>query len=124
VKHQQLCDRTLAFALSCARLARTFMNDLTGRHAASQLVRCATSVGANYRAAGLARSRREFIAKLGVVIEEADECVFWLTCLADLFPSGLPDLAPAKDEAQHLLRIFVASRTTARRNTPATPVSR
>ncbi|HKF20048.1 MAG TPA: four helix bundle protein [Candidatus Angelobacter sp.] len=71
-------------------------------------------MAANYRAAGRARSKAEFIAKLGVVIEEADETVFWLELLRD---SGI--IKPTKlermlDEANQLLAIFSASRRTAR----------
>jgi len=56
-----------------------------------QLLRAATSVGANYRAAGRARSKAEFVAKIGIVVEEADETIFWLECLME---SGIvkPDL--------------------------------
>lgn len=79
-----------------------------------QLLRAGTSVGANYRAAGRARSKAEFVAKIGIVVEEADETIFWLECLME---SGIvkPDLL--KDllaEANELVAIFAASRRTAR----------
>lgn len=81
---------------------------------AQQILRSATGVAANYRAAGRSRSKAEFIAKIGVVIKEADETVFWLEMLAD---SGL--VKPAKleklqEEANELLAIFAASRRTTR----------
>jgi four helix bundle protein len=80
-----------------------------------QLLRSATGVAANYRAAGRSRSRAEFIAKIGIVVEEADETVFWLEMLGD---SGL--VRPRKlekilAEANELLAIFAAARRTARR---------
>ena len=80
----------------------------------NQIVRSATGMDANYRAAGRSRSKPEFIAKLGVVIEEADETVFWLELLRD---SGI--IKPTKlesmlDEANQLLAIFIASRRTPR----------
>jgi len=80
----------------------------------NQALRSATGIAANYRAAGRSRSKAEFIAKIGVVVEEADETVFWLEMLAD---SGI--VSPAKldnllAEATELVAIFTASRKTAR----------
>jgi len=81
---------------------------------AQQVLRSATGMAANYRAAGRSRSKAEFIAKIGVVVEEADETVFWLEMLSE---SGL--VKPAKlqnlvAEATELVAIFTASRNTAR----------
>jgi four helix bundle protein len=79
------------------------------------LLRSGTSVAVNYRALGRARSKSEFIAKMGVVVEEADETVFWLELLveADIVPeTRLGDLLK---EANELLAIFAASQTTAKR---------
>jgi four helix bundle protein len=79
-----------------------------------QLLRSSTSMAANYRAAGRSRSKAEFIAKIGVVVEEADETVFWLEMLADsgiVRPTKLQDLLA---EATQLVAIFTASRKTAR----------
>jgi len=78
-----------------------------------QLLRSGTSLGANYRAAGRARSRAEFIAKIGIVVEEADEAVFWLECLIE---SGIVKEALLRDllaEANELVAIFAASQRTA-----------
>lgn len=80
-----------------------------------QLLRSGTSVGANYRATGRVRSKAEFISKMGVVVEEMDETVFWIECLIE---SGIvkPDfLADLLREANELLAIFAASQRTARR---------
>ncbi|MDP2391153.1 MAG: four helix bundle protein, partial [Acidobacteriota bacterium] len=77
---------------------------------------CATSVGANYRAACRARSRAEFVAKLGLVVEEIDEAVYWLELLTRgglAVPATLEGLL---DEAQQLRAIFAASYGTARKN--------
>jgi len=80
-----------------------------------QLLRCGTSVAANYRAACRGRSRAEWIAKIGLVVEEADETVFWLEILSDC------DIVPGKrcedilKEALELSPIFTASQHTARR---------
>jgi four helix bundle protein len=79
-----------------------------------QLLRSGTSIGANYRAAGRARSKAEFISKIGIVVEEADETVFWIECLIDfgiVKPDLLTDLLA---EANELLAIFAASQRTAR----------
>jgi four helix bundle protein len=77
-------------------------------------MRCATAVGANYRAACRARSRRDFVAKLGVVEEEADECLYWLDLLRDLGAPGDAQLRMLLDESDQLCAIFVASRKTAK----------
>jgi four helix bundle protein len=79
-----------------------------------QVLRSATGMAANYRAAGRSRSKAEFVAKIGIVVEEADETVFWLEMPAD---SGLVRPAKLKNlltEATQLVAIFTASRKTAR----------
>jgi four helix bundle protein len=81
-----------------------------------QLLRSATSVGANYRAVCRARSRREFIAKLGIVIEEADETLFWLELSSRLRLAEESELGKLANETEELLSIFVVSRATAIRN--------
>jgi len=73
-------------------------------------------VGANYRAAGRARSKAEFVAKIGIVVEEADETIFWLECLMEsgiVKPDLLRDLLA---EANELVAIFAASQRTARQS--------
>jgi four helix bundle protein len=114
--HTDLCRRAMDYAIAVARFARHLDGDVATRHASTQLIRASASVAANYRAAGLARSRKEFIAKLGVVIEEADECVLWLEYIRTLSSPKGPEPAALVDEASQLLRIFKSSRNTARRN--------
>jgi four helix bundle protein len=80
-----------------------------------QLLRSGTSVAANYRAACRARSKAEFVAKIGVVLEEADECVLWIELLADSGVVKKKRLEQLLGEAQQLAAIFTASRETARR---------
>ena len=78
------------------------------------MLRSGTSVGANYRAAGRARSKAEFVSKIGIVVEEADETVFWLECLIE---SGIVKEALLRDllvEAKELVAIFAASQRTAK----------
>jgi four helix bundle protein len=86
---------------------------IEGRAIANQLVRCGTSVAANYRATCRARSRTEFIAKMGVVLEEADEVQLWLELIveAKLLPAARVD--PLLSETNELVAIFVASRKSA-----------
>jgi four helix bundle protein len=89
---------------------------MSGRAIGSQLVRCGTSIGANYRAACRSRSHAEFAAKLGIVAEEADETVYWLELLRDanlLFDGKLSELLR---EANELTAIFTAGRRSSSRN--------
>lgn len=78
-----------------------------------QLIRSGTSVAANYRAACRGRSKAEFVAKLGIVIEEADETVFWIELLRDTGIVSSKKVAQLIDEANQLLAIFIASKRTA-----------
>src|SRR6058998_934292 len=104
--------RTLAVSTIqlTGELPRTRAADVIGR----QLVRSATSVGANYRSACRARSRREFIAKMGIVEEEADETSFWLELLDECRLAPASRLVPLSRETGELLAITVASIRTAR----------
>ena len=79
-----------------------------------QIVGSSTGMAANYRAAGLARSRAEFISKLGIVLEEADETLFWLEMLAESGVMKAEKLTNLTSEAKELVAIFAASRTTAK----------
>jgi four helix bundle protein len=109
-----LRERTKTFAIStillAQRLPRVTPYDVIGR----PLVKAATSVAANYRAAERARSRREFIARLGIVREEADESEFWLETLSHCDSSHLCDVQQQLAEASQLRAIFVAALATAR----------
>jgi four helix bundle protein len=117
--HVALRVRTNDFALAVARLLVTVVETDISRHAKSQLLRAATSVAANYRAVSGARSHAEFRSKLAVVVEEADECVFWLDYLVATEAAPRASLNPLLDEARQLARIFGASRRTAGRSAPS-----
>ena len=80
----------------------------------NQLLRAGTAVGANYRAACRARSQPEFVAKLGIVIEEADECAYWFELLAETRIIAAEKLRPLMQEADELTAIFNAARNTSR----------
>jgi len=111
---QELRDRTMAHALAVFQLTKPLMQAPSSRHVAHQLFRAATSVAANYRSACLGRSPQEFVAKLGVVREEADEVVFWLE-FASL--SGLarkPETADLLSEARELKAIVSAAYRTSK----------
>ena len=75
---EELKARTKKYALRIIKLVEALPKTTTGRTIGNQLIRSGTSIGANYRAALRARSKLEFIAKLGIVVEEADESAFWL----------------------------------------------
>src|SRR5208282_308508 len=114
-KHFALRDRTKRFALRVIKLCDSLPKTDAGRAISRQLLRSGTSVAANYRAVGRARSQAEFVAKVGVVIEEADESVFWLELLAEAGIIPEHRLAELTAEANELVAIFVASQHTARR---------
>ena len=83
---------------------------------ALQLARASTGVGANDRAVCRARSHADFIAKLGIVIEEVDETIYWLELLSESGFVASSEVSVLRNEAEELTRIFVASRRTARLN--------
>jgi four helix bundle protein len=109
---RDLKERTRKFAVRIVHLCRSLPRTAEGKIIGSQLLRCGTSVGANYRAVSRARSRAEFAAKLGIVVEEADEAVFWLELLIDSGIFSRERLQDLLAEANELVAIFVASRQT------------
>ena len=114
---QDLKDRTKRFALRVMRLVDALPNTPKGRAIASQLVRSGTSVAANYRSACRGRSHAEFISKIGVAEEEADETVLWLELIVEdeLLPGK--KIAPLLKEANELTAIMAASYISASRVT-------
>ena len=110
-----LKQRTRKFALDVIRFTSALTHgpatDIIGR----QLIRAATGTAGNYRAACRAKSRRDFIAKMGTAEEEADESVLWLEVLSESGLARPAAVAPLLDEADQLTRIFVSSINTARR---------
>jgi four helix bundle protein len=113
-RQEELRNRTKQFALRIIRLFRHLPRSTEAQVLGKQLLRSGTSVGANYRAAGRSRSKAEFVSKIGIVVEEADETVFWLECLVE---SGIVKEELLEDllaEANELVAIFAASHRTAR----------
>lgn len=122
---QELKARTKRFALEVLRISDAIPKTTSGRAIASQLIRSATSVGANYRATCLARSRAEFASKIGIVLEEADESAYWLELLQELGLICETKVAPHLQEARELTCIMAASRKQALQNgTTETPKGR
>jgi four helix bundle protein len=113
VRTADLKARTKRFALRVMKLVDAMPRTIQGRAIANQIIRSATSVAANYRAACRARSRAEFIAKIGIVEAEADESCFGLELIID---SGLlteERIRPLLSEAGELVAIMAASRKSA-----------
>ena len=111
-KHE-LQERTKQFALRIIKLADALPNTTAGRTIANQIVRSAMSVGANYRAACRARSRAEFASKLGTVLEEADESLYWLEVIRDARLISEKKISLLLKEADELTAIVVAGRKSA-----------
>jgi four helix bundle protein len=113
VNADELKERTKRFGLRIMKLVDALPQSMAGRAIGSQLIRAGTAVGANYRAACRGRSKAEFVAKLGVVVEEADECGYWLELIMDGELLSRQQVEPLHKEANELAAIFVASvRTT------------
>ena len=111
---EQLRDPTKAFAVRVVKLYKSLPVSADAQVLGKQLLRSGTSVAANYRASCRARSRAEWISKIGLVVEEADQSVFWLEMLADCNVVSAHKLEALTDEAQQLCAIFTASRRTAK----------
>jgi four helix bundle protein len=113
-KHQELKNRTKMFALRVIKMSEALPKTRAANVISNQVLRSATSMAANYRAVGRARSKAEFVAKLGVVLEEADETVFWLEMLVDSEIVRKEKMLELLTEANQLVLIFSASRRTAK----------
>jgi four helix bundle protein len=112
---KELMQRTKVFALRVMALVESLPRTLAGRIIGNQLVRSATSVGANYRAACRARSKAEFVAKLGTVEEEADEAAYWMELIIEGKLLERNQVEPLLREAGELVAIMAASRKSAQK---------
>ena len=115
MENSDLKERTKLFALRCIKPAQVLPESKLGNHVSGQLIRSSTSVASNYRAAKLAQSKAAFIAKLSIVIEEADvpKLRDWLEVIIDTKLMAEDKVRPIYDEANELTAIFAASRITA-----------
>jgi four helix bundle protein len=112
---QDLKARTKKFALDVILYSRTLPRGDEFTVIKRQVIRAATSTAANYRAAQRAKSRADFISKIGTAEEEADESLFWLECLSELATREHPELARLSKESNELVAILTSSRKSARR---------
>lgn len=115
-QHEVLKQRAYQFALGIIEVFRRLPKTEDAKIIGRQLLRCGTSVAANYRAAGRARSHAEFVSKIGIVVEETDESVFWLELLVDSGIIPKDELKGIDTEADELLAIFASSYHTAKNN--------
>ena len=113
---RDLKKRSNKFAHNCVKLALSLPKGVLEWHVQKQLIRASTSVAANYRAANLGQTKRGFISKLSIVVEEADECIFWIEFLEEenLLKKGSYEEVLA--EARELTSIFIASRRTVQKS--------
>ena len=113
---KELKIRTRKFAVEILNFVDKLPNRRSANIIGNQLRRCASSVASNYRAACRARSHAEFVSKIGIVEEEADESTFWLDVLPDTNNATLELVAPLLNEARELTAIFTAASKTAKQN--------
>jgi four helix bundle protein len=115
MNEQELITRTKQFALRVMKLVEALPRTIQGRAIGNQIMRSGTSVAANYRAACRARSKNEFIAKLGTVEEEADETAFWMELIVESGLLSAKKIESLLKESIELVAITAASRKTASR---------
>lgn len=116
MNESDLKKRTKQFGLRIIRLVESLPSKQTARTIGNQLLRSGMSVGANYRAACRGRSKADFIAKAGISLEEADECLYWMEMLQEAGIIPADKLKDLMKEADELVAIFTASIKTARAN--------
>ena len=109
----ELITRTKKFAHRCVKLSVALPKSKLGQHISGQLIRCSTSVAANYRATCLSQSKPSFIAKISIVLEEADESAFWLEFIVEENLLDEKLVISLLNEAKELTAIFFSSRKTA-----------
>jgi four helix bundle protein len=113
MNREELTERTKKFSHRWVKLAMSLPKTALGKHLRGQVIRCSTSVAANYRATCLSQSNASFVAKISIVLEEADEAAFWLEFIVDenLLNENL--VKPLLQEAEELTSIFASARKTA-----------
>jgi four helix bundle protein len=113
---EEMKQRIRDFALRSLKLVASFPKGPAGSTVGYQLTRSSTSSAANYRAACIARSRADFVSKIGLVEEEADESVFWIDFAADAGLTKRTRIESLLAEGKEILAIIIATRKTARRH--------
>ena len=117
MERNYLKEKTKIFALQTIKLVESLPRGRTADVIGRQLLDAGTSVGANYRAACRARSPADFISKMGIVEEEADETIYWMELLIDAKLVQESDISPLLEKANQILAMTVSSIKTARRKT-------
>jgi len=112
MRRDDLKNRTKEFAHRCVKLSLALPQNYVAEHIKKQLIRCSTSVAANYRAACIAQSKADFASKLSIVIEECDESCFWMEFIIDEKVLKVNQVTALFDEGKELTAIFIASRKT------------
>jgi len=110
---EDLIKRTKDFAHRSVKLAMALPETPLGKHLRGQVIRCSTSVAANYRATCLSQSKASFVAKISIVLEETDETAFWLEFIIDEKLLKKNVVEPLLKESKELTAIFASSRKTA-----------
>jgi four helix bundle protein len=108
-------QRTFQFGIRCVRLVGTLPKSMATQTIGRQLIRAATSVAANYRAAVRGRSRGDFLSRMGIVEEECDEALYWIDVLVELGFVSPKRVEPLRTEADEIIAITVSSIKTARK---------
>jgi len=112
MSERDLKKRTKEFAHRCVKLSLALPDNPLGRHIRAQLIRCSTSVASNYRAACMAQSKADFVFKISIVIEEADESCFWMEFIIEEKLLDEKQVVYLLEEGRELTAIFVSSRKT------------
>ena len=112
MNEKDLKNRTKEFAHRCVKSCLALPKSDLGNHIRKQFIKCSTSVAANYRAACVAQSRPDFVSKLSIIIEEADESCFWMEFILEEKLLSEKQVVGLLQEAKELTAIFVTSRKT------------
>ena len=113
---EQIKERTKQLAVRVARLCFQLPKNVAAYAYSNQVVRSSSSVGANYRAACLAKSSKDFINKLKIVEEEADETIYFLELIDEIFDTNSQEVKMLINEYKEILAIIISSIKTARKN--------
>lgn len=116
-KPRDLSERTKMFALRVIRMYRALPKTTEAQVLGKQVLRSGTSVGANYREASRARSKAEFIAKIGDCLKELDETSYWLELIAEVAVLPAQSLKDLQDECEQLLAFFTSISKTSKTRT-------
>ena len=122
MQENELKERTKSFALRILKLVESLPQTIAGREFSKQIFRSGTSVSSNYRAACRAKSKKDFLYKLQVVLEEADETLNWMELIVESGTMPKEKLKDLMDEANQLIAIFTKSIKTVKSNTTVTSI--